>query len=106
MGIFIHHFISPFSFVMGVLWFNAFALLGLLMRKLKFPIKFSVVPLLLLFVLSVLRMFLAIEIPGATIIFSETIYPAIVDIFRFEIVPVQIFGFPINVANGCNVSHI
>ncbi|MCL2386634.1 MAG: M56 family metallopeptidase [Defluviitaleaceae bacterium] len=69
------------------------------MRKLKFPIRFSVVPLLLLLILSVLRMFLAIELPNTTTIFSETIYPAIIDLVRFEILPYRVIGFPINVAN-------
>jgi len=98
MGIIVHHYISPYSFVMGVLWFNAFVLLGLLMRKLKHPIKFSVVPLLLLMILSVLRMFIVITLPDAItlLVLSETIYPAIVNLMRHEIVSWQIFGLPIN----------
>ena len=99
MGIVIHHYLSPYSFVMGVLWFNAFVLLGLFMRKLKFPIKFSVVPLLLLLVLSVLRMLLAIEMPDAITVLSETFYPAIIDFVRFEILPYHVVGLPISVAN-------
>jgi beta-lactamase regulating signal transducer with metallopeptidase domain len=98
MGVVYHHYISPYSFVMGVIWFKAFILLGLAMRKTKYPIKFSVVPLLLLLVLSVLRMFVAIEIPGATVILSERIYPAIVSFFRIELIPHRIFGMPINIA--------
>jgi beta-lactamase regulating signal transducer with metallopeptidase domain len=70
---------------MGILWFNAFVFLGLLMRKLKFPIIFSVVPLALLLILSVLRMFIMVELPGAAIFGSEILYPAIVDVFRLEI---------------------
>lgn len=99
MGIVINHIISPYSFVMGVLWFNAFVLLGLLMRKLKFPIRFSSVPLMLLLVLSVLRMFIVIDMPGNFVVFSETLYPAIVNLMRHEIVSLQVFGVPINVVN-------
>ena len=99
MGIYIHSYVSLYSFIMGVLWFNVFVLLGLLTRKLKFPIKFSVVPLLLLLVLSVLRMFIAIEFPGTIIILSETIYPAIVSLLRYEIISHHVFGIPINVVN-------
>jgi beta-lactamase regulating signal transducer with metallopeptidase domain len=84
---------------MGVLWFNAFVILGLILRKMKYPIRFSVVPLLLLLILSVLRMFLAIEIPGAVIILSETIYPAIVTVLRHEIISYRLFGVSINVLN-------
>jgi len=83
---------------MGVLWFSAFVLLGLLMRKLKFPIKFSVVPLLLLLVLSILRMFVAIDLPWAVVIFSEIIYPTIINLARHDILHYQVFGIPINVA--------
>jgi len=99
MGVTFHHYVSPFSFVMGVLWFSAFIFLGLLMRKLKFPIKFSVVPLLLLLVLSVLRMFLAVEIPGMKVVLSKTVYPVIVNLLRYEIISHRVFGLPINVAN-------
>lgn len=89
MAVTFHHFVSVYSFIMGVLWFNIFVILGLIMRKLKSPIKISVVPLLLLLVLSVLRMFVVIEIPGTVIILSETIYPAIVSILRFEIMRIN-----------------
>jgi len=99
MGIVFHHYISPYSFVMGVLWFNAFILLGLFMRKLRFPVKFSVIPLLLLLILSVLRMIIAIEIPGAIVILSETFYPAIVNFSRYEIVSYRIFALPISIGN-------
>jgi beta-lactamase regulating signal transducer with metallopeptidase domain len=75
---------------MGMLWFDAFVLLGLLMRKLKYPVKFSVAPLLLMLVLSVFRMFAAIEVPGAVIILSETFYPAVVNFLRLEIISVSV----------------
>lgn len=86
MGVVIHHYVSPYSFVMGVLWFSTFVLLGLAMRKLRFPIKFSIIPLLLLLILSVLRMFIFVDIPGAVVVFSETLYPSIVNFARLEIV--------------------
>ena len=98
MGVVIHNYVSLYSFIMGILWFNAFVLLGLLIRKLKFPIKFSVVPLLLLLILSILRMFVAIEFPGTIIILSETLYPKIVNFIRHEIVQHRICGLPINAA--------
>ncbi|MCL1882712.1 MAG: M56 family metallopeptidase [Defluviitaleaceae bacterium] len=101
MGVVHHYFLSPYSFVMGVLWFNAFVLLGLLTQKLKFPIIFSSVPLLLLLVLSILRMFVAIELPGAVVVLSETLYPAIVNFFRIDIVSFRPFGLPVNIAFVC-----
>jgi len=88
-----HHFLSLYSFIMGIMWFNVFVLIGLLLRKLRFPIMFSAIPLLLLLVLSVLRMFIAIEIPGAVIVLSETTYPKIVNLLRFKV-----FSLPFNVA--------
>jgi len=84
---------------MGVLWFNAFILLGLTMRKLKFPVRFSVTHLLLLLVLSIFRMLVAIEIPGSVVILSETIYPAVVNIARYEIIEHRVFGLQVNVIN-------
>jgi len=96
MAVVFHQYVSLYSFIMGVLWFSVFVLLGLLIRKLKFPIKFSVVPLLLLLVLSVLRMFVVVEMPRSVIILSETIYPAIISVLRYEIIAYRLFGLPIN----------
>lgn len=86
MGVSVYH-ISPYTFMMGMLWFSAFVLLGLVMRKLKYPIKFSLMPLVMLLIFSVLRMFLILPIPGTVLILSESIYPAIVNLARFEITP-------------------
>jgi len=44
-------------------------------------------------------MFLAIKIPGTTIILSETIYPAVIDLVRFELLPYHVIGLPISIAN-------
>jgi beta-lactamase regulating signal transducer with metallopeptidase domain len=66
------------------------------MRKLKHPIKFSAVPLLLLTILSILRMFVVIDMPSTVFILSDTVYPAIVNLMRHEIVSWQIFSLPIN----------
>jgi len=76
-----------------------FILLGILMRRLKFPIKFSATPLLLMLVLSILRMLIVIELPGVKVILSETLYPAIVNLTRVEIVSFRLFGLPITLAN-------
>ena len=94
MGIVVHHYVSLYSFIMGAIWFNVFVLLSVLMRKLKFPVKFSAIPLLFLLALSILRMFIIIDMPGAIVVFSERLYPAIVYVVRYEIV--SLFGFSIN----------
>ena len=70
------------------------------MRKWKFPIKLSVVPLFLLLVLGTLRMFLVIEFPNSITILSETIYPIFINFARLEFLPYQIFGLPVNVFNA------
>jgi len=77
-------------------WVSIFILVGVLIRKLNFPIRLSVVPLLLLFALSLLRMLVSIELPGSVILESEVIYPAIVNFARFEIIPHRILGIPVN----------
>jgi len=79
---------------MSVIWVSVFVLLGLLLRKFRFPIHVSVIPLLLLLVLSMLRMLIAIILPGSFIISSEVIYPAIINFSRFEII--NIAGVPVN----------
>ena len=85
MGTTIVHVISPYTFLMGVLWFNVFALLGLLVRKLRHPLKFSVMPLAVLLILSLVRMFLIIEFPITRYIESEVIFPVIISVLRFEL---------------------
>ena len=100
MGVYFHNYVSLYSFVMGVVWFNAFIILGLLMRKLKHPIAFSVIPLSLLLILSVLRMFIMVEVPGTVVVWSESLYPAIVNFFRLELVPYELFGLPVSIANA------
>ncbi|MCL1862564.1 MAG: M56 family metallopeptidase [Defluviitaleaceae bacterium] len=60
------------------------------MRKLKFPIKFSVAPLLLLLVFSIMRMFVAVTIPDTVVVFSETLYPAIVNVLMREFFSISI----------------
>jgi len=78
-----------------MLWVSIFILLGLLLRKLKFPIRLTVVPLLLLLILSILRMLISVELPWAVLVWSETIYPAVVSAARFEIIPNRLIGIPI-----------
>ena len=94
MGVTIFSLATPLTFLMGFLWFNAFILLSLLMRKLRFPIKFSVAPLMALLILSLFRMFFAIGIPGTTIIESTVILPTIVNLLRYEI---TILGLSVSV---------
>jgi hypothetical protein len=85
---------SPYSFAMGILWFSVFVLLGLLIRKLKFPVKFSVAPSLLLLILTLFRMMFALSFPGQIIILSEVIYPPVVDFARFELI--RVFWISVN----------
>ena len=98
MGVTIIRYVSPYTFLMGVLWFSIFVLLSLLMRKLKYPIKLSVMPLVILLILSLARILVPIQLPsGAIIIESEVIFPAIVRFLRYEIIPYTMFGFSVNV---------
>ena len=54
---------------------------------------------LLMLVLSIFRMLVSVEIPGSVIILSDTFYPAIVRLARYEIISRQVFGLPMNVMN-------
>ena len=97
MGVVLYDSLTPLSFVMGVLWFNIFVIVGLAMRKLLFPGKHSTVPLVLLLALSVLRIVLPFELPGSIAIVSENIYPTIVNIMRFELISFNTIGFTVHV---------
>jgi len=99
MGVAVHSFISPYSLLMSVLWFSAFVLLSLVMRKLRFPVKFSVAPLMVLLILSFFRIFFIFDLPGSTIILSENFFPAIVNFSVYEIIPHRVFGMTVNVIN-------
>ena len=100
MGATIYSLLSPYSFLMGVLWFSFFTLLSLGMRKLRSPIKFSVVPLTVLLVLSLLRMVLPLGMSGATIIRSEVLFPVIVNFLRYEITTYRVLGIPLSLFNA------
>jgi beta-lactamase regulating signal transducer with metallopeptidase domain len=101
MGIVIHRHMSLYSIMMGMLWFSVFILLGMLLRKLKFPLRYSAVPLLLSLVLSILRMFIFIEIPGMVIILSGTFYPAIISFLRIELMTLTLgaSAFSVSIAS-------
>jgi len=98
-GITHHHFTSLYSFVMGALWFSTFIIIGLLLRRLRFPLKFSTVPLMLLFVLSIVRVSVFLIMPRTIIIDSPTWYPVFADWMRSVVIPCDVFGFPVTVAN-------
>ncbi|MCL2356089.1 MAG: M56 family metallopeptidase [Defluviitaleaceae bacterium] len=102
MGVVFHHVFSLYSFVMGAVWFTVFIMLGLLMRRSKHFVKFSVIPLLLLLILSVLRMFAAVTVPGTVVIRSEVLYPLILSVLRYEIVLLFEFSVtPLSLLIGC-----
>ena len=106
--------ITPYSFLMAVLWCNVFILVSaLLRRRTGFLIHFSVVPLLLLMFAGLLRLFLSVELPFTSVIRSEVIFPAIQRFLRFPL-PVVFRGENITVttliialwALGCIISML
>ena len=99
MGVVVNNYITPDSFLMGALWFNIFILLGLLMRKLIVPVKFSVKPLFLLLILTILRMIIIVELPESITFTSQIYYPVFINFMRFEFTSHQILGLPVNVFN-------
>jgi len=98
-GIVQHHYFSLYSFVMGALWFSTFILLGLLVRRLKFPIRFSAIPLILLLVLSVFRVSVFVIMPNAMVFRSHTWYPMFADFMRGVPISSGSFGFSVVPAN-------
>ena len=99
MGIVLYSYMTVYSFLMGWLWFNAFILLGLIMRKLRYPIMFSVAPLLVVLFLSLLRMLFTVDLGFSAFVHSEVVYPTLVSIAEFEFMPFRIVGIPLTVYN-------
>ena len=95
MGIDIHSFFSLYSFLMGTIWFAVFVLLGFLVRKTRFGLNFSFVPLVFILVMTLFRMVFSFHVPVAYNIASERVLPVLFDIIRFEIVliPIGTSGF-------------
>ena len=98
MGVVLYDSMTVFSFVMGVLWFNIFIILGLIMRKLLFPSKYSTMPLFIMLALSIIRMLFPFELPGSVAIISDNIYPRIINAARFELA--NMLGFSVNVLHA------
>lgn len=70
---------NVYSLFMSILWCDIFTVvLFLFLRKKRFVVNFSVYPLLLLIVLSLLRLVVNVEFPNTPILHSDVIYPAVV----------------------------
>lgn len=98
MGVVFYQVVSVFSIVASVLWFNVLIVFGLLMRTLKRPIRFSAFPLLLIIILSIFRVFAVITVPGAVVISSNVVYPAIINVLRHELAFIPVLGLSVNAA--------
>ena len=96
--------LNIYTMFMSILCCDIFILiLYFLFTRTKFVLKFSVGPLLLLIVLSILRLVINIEFPNTTILRSETIYPTIMaflestpfihlsDVLSFQVYELLIF---------------
>lgn len=78
--------ISIYSVIMAVLWFSVFAIIfSHIMRKNHFIQSFNIWLLVLLSVLCIARAVIAIELPGAKVIQSYTIFPAIREFLQFTL---------------------
>ena len=97
--VFHYNLISPLSFVMAVIWFDVFILLSLILKKTGVIIKYSITPLIFMLMLCLLRIIFSIEIPGAIVINSHTIYPALVDFILKPLFTVSWFGIDMNIFN-------
>jgi len=75
--------LNIYTMFMSILCCDIFIIiLYLLFTRTKFVLKFSVGPLLLLIVLSILRLVFNIEFPNTPILRSKTIYPAVMTFFK------------------------
>jgi len=92
MGVTLFSIVTPYTIMMGMLWFSVFVLVGLMLRKLKYPIMFSTVPLVLILVVSIFRMLIIVGLPNPIIINSRVIYPWLVRILVHEVLPFRILG--------------
>ena len=75
--------LNIYTMFMSILCCDIFIIiLYLLFTRTKFVLKFSVGPLLLLIVLSILRLVFNIEFPNTPILRSKTIYPAVMTFLK------------------------
>lgn len=78
--------LSIFSVIMAVLWFDAFILLSATLRKkTSLLLQYSLLPLIILIVLSLVRVILPLELPFAVEICSHRFLPALQRILMFKL---------------------
>lgn len=78
--------ISIFSMIMAILWFDAFILLGsVLRRKTGFLLHYSLWPMMALIVISLTRVMLPFELPFATVMHSYQLMPALQKIWNYQV---------------------
>ncbi len=75
--------VTIYTMFMSILCCDIFTIiLYLLFTRTRFVVKFSVCPLLVLIVLSILRLVFTVEFPNTPILRSETIYPAVMKVLE------------------------
>ncbi|BAL00454.1 hypothetical protein OBV_32550 [Oscillibacter valericigenes Sjm18-20] len=95
--------VSLYSFVMAILWFSIFIVVGtVLQRKTELILCGKLVPLLFLLALTVFRLFVPVELPFTQVVQSHNLYPAIQDFLHFpllttENIELTVFNFLLGV---------
>lgn len=89
--------LSVFSVIMAVLWFDVFILLSSgIRRKTAFLLQYSLLPLIILIIASIIRIILPIEMPFATVVPSYRFMPALQRALYYKVS----FGTEIQISLG------
>lgn len=94
-----YQFITPYSFLMALLWSSLFILISLLLRKFKVSIRYSVFPLIFLLFLSIVRLLTTIEVPGAIIVPAGAAYGDILVFLQKPLIEATFMGLSISLGN-------
>lgn len=94
--------ITVFTFFIAVFWCNIFIIFVLCLQKsTRFIANFSLIPLLLLFVICIFRLLGSFEYPYTRVIPSTIIFPAITSFFTVPRVSFDNIGVAINILDCC-----
>ena len=97
----LYEFISPYSFLMAILWSSLFIVASILLHKMKVAFKYSLFPISFLLMLSIVRMFVTVEIPGAIIVPTTNAYADALNFFTRPLLKTPLLGVSITIIQIC-----
>jgi len=91
--------VSIYSILMSIMWFSVFVtIFSILRRQNRFITTFSVWPLLLLFLVCIIRAFGVFEFPNTPVLQSFTVFPVIRDFLIYPLFAISGFEVSVGIA--------